>query len=83
MGITMPYIAAGAFILGMALSYLLFARTASRQSAELKTDLEAAKELLDQAQAERSTLKQRVADLEYKLKELEKDLSFEQSKSKG
>jgi septal ring factor EnvC (AmiA/AmiB activator) len=67
----------------MALSYLLFARSASKQSVGLKADLQSANELLGQAQEERSTLQQQVADLEYKSKELEKDLSFEQSKNKG
>jgi septal ring factor EnvC (AmiA/AmiB activator) len=76
----MPYIAAGAFILGMAVSYLLFARAASKQAADLKADLQSAKDLLDEAQEERSGLKQQLADLEYKAKELEKDLSFEKTK---
>ncbi len=78
----MPYIAAGVFILGMALSYGLFARTATKNAKSYLADLEAAKGLLDDAQAERSTLNQKIADLEYKLKEAEKDLAFEQSKNK-
>jgi septal ring factor EnvC (AmiA/AmiB activator) len=77
----MPYITAGAFILGMAVSYLLFARTASKQAAEFKADLKSAKDLLDEAEEERSGLKQQLADLDYKAKELEKDLSFEKSKT--
>ncbi|MFT6153120.1 MAG: septal ring factor EnvC (AmiA/AmiB activator) [Bermanella sp.] len=77
----MPYIAAGAFILGMAVSYLLFARTASKQVVEFKADLRSAKDLLDEAEEERSGMKQQLADLDYKAKELEKDLSFEKSKT--
>lgn len=77
----MPYIAAGTFILGMALSYLMFARSATKKFNDCLADLEAAKGLLDDAQTERSGLKQQVADLEYKLKELEKDLAYEKSKS--
>jgi septal ring factor EnvC (AmiA/AmiB activator) len=76
----MPYIAAAAFILGMALSYFMFARTAANNSKSYLADLEAANALMADAQQERSTLKQQIADLEYKMKELEKDLAFEKSK---
>ena len=76
----MPFIATGCFILGMMVAYVLFARTASKNANDYLADLEAAKALLDDAQEERAKLKQQVADLEYKLKEAEKDLAFEQSK---
>ena len=77
----MPYIAAGTFILGMAVSYFIFARTATRNSKAYLADLVAANELMEDAQKERATLKQQVADLEYKMKELEKDLAFEKGKA--
>lgn len=70
----MPIIAFGALIVGGLLSYFLFAHTAKKRAAECLEDLKAAKGLLEQAQEERAQLKQRVADLDYKVKELEKDL---------
>lgn len=70
----MPLIALGAFVLGGLLSYFLFAHTAKKRADECLGDLKAAKGLLEQAQEERAQLKQRVADLDYKVKELEKDL---------
>lgn len=77
----MPFIAGGAFVLGLVISYFLFARSAANKANSALADLEAAKGLLDDAQAEREQLKQKVADLEYKLKETEKDLAYERSKS--
>ena len=77
----MPFIAGGAFVLGLVISYFLFARSAVNKVNSFTADLEAAKGLLDEAQKEREALKQKVADLEYQLKESEKDLAFERSKS--
>ena len=77
----MPFIAGGAFVLGLVISYFLFARGATKKANSYEADLTAAKGLLDDAQKEREQLKQKVADLEYKLKELEKDLAFERSKN--
>jgi predicted nucleic acid-binding Zn-ribbon protein len=74
----MPYIIAGAFILGLATAYLLFARSANNRVKEYEEDLKAAKSLLDDAQTEREQLKQELADYQYKMKELEKDLQHAQ-----
>lgn len=79
----MPFIAGGAFVLGLVISYFLFARGAIKKVEGFSADLEAAKGLLDDAQGEREQLKQKVADLEYQLKETEKDLAFERSKSQS
>lgn len=77
----MPFIAGGTFVLGLVMSYFLFARSAVNKANTMSADLEAAKGLLDDAQKEREQLKQKVADLEYQLKETEKDLAYERSKS--
>jgi septal ring factor EnvC (AmiA/AmiB activator) len=77
----MPFIAGGTFVLGLVISYFLFARSAANKANSMSADLEAAKGLLDEAQKEREQLKQKVADLEYQLKEVEKDLAYERSKS--
>lgn len=74
----MPAIAAGAFILGLVIAYLLFARPTKKRADELENDLKAAKSLLDDAQKEREQLKQELADCQYKMKELEKDLNHAQ-----
>ena len=76
----MPFIIGGSFILGLLLAYGLFARPALKRVADNKSDLQAAKGLLDEAQQERSQLKQELADLQYKMSELEKDLAFERNK---
>lgn len=70
----MPVIAGGAFILGLVIAYLLFARSAIKRASQYEEDLKAAKSLLDDAQKEREQLKQDLADCQYKMKELEKDL---------
>jgi len=77
----MPAIAAGAFILGLVIAYLIFARPASKKVSAYEEDLKAAKTLLDEAQEEREKLKQDLADCQYKMKELEKDLNHQQSKN--
>jgi septal ring factor EnvC (AmiA/AmiB activator) len=74
----MPFIAAGAFILGLVIAYLLFARSANKRANLYQDDLKAAKSLLDEAQKEREQLKQELADCQYKMKELEKDLKHAQ-----
>ncbi len=74
----MPVIAAGTFILGLVIAYLLFARSANQKVARYEDDLKAAKALLDEAQKEREQLKQDLADCQYKMKELEKDLNHAQ-----
>ncbi len=76
----MPFIIGGSFILGLILAYGLFARPAHKLLKEHKADLQAAKGLMDEAQQERATLKQELADMQYKIKELEKDLAFERNK---
>ncbi len=76
----MPYILGLSFFIGVVLTYVLLARPALKRVAEHKGDLEAAKKLLDDAQQERTTIKQELADLQYKMGELEKDLAFERSK---
>ena len=74
----MPFIAAGAYILGLVIAYLLFARSANNRANQYQEDLKAAKSLLDDAQKEREQLKQELADCQYKMKELEKDLRHAQ-----
>jgi len=74
----MPVIAAGAFILGLVIAYLIFARPVNNRAKQYEADLKAAKELLDEAQKEREQLKQQLADCQYKMKELEKDLNHAQ-----
>ena len=76
----MPFIIGGSFILGLLLAYGLFARPALKRVADNQADLQAAKGLLDDAQQERSQLKQELADLQYKMSEMEKDLAFERNK---
>ena len=76
----MPFIIGGSFILGLLLAYGLFARPALKRVADNQADLQSAKDLLDEAQQERSQLKQELADLQYKASELEKDLAFERNK---
>ena len=74
----MPFIAAGTFILGLVIAYLLFARSANNRANQYEDDLKAAKSLLEDAQTEREQLKQQLADCQYKMKELEKDLKHAQ-----
>ncbi|MEY8247817.1 MAG: hypothetical protein RPR98_02505 [Bermanella sp.] len=76
----MPFIIGGSFILGLLLAFGLFARPALKRVAQQQTDLQAAQGLLEQAQQERSELKQSLADAQYQLNELEKDLTFERNK---
>ena len=77
----MPYLLTGAFIVGMLASSFMFARSATKKAQSYLADLEAGKGLMEDAEAERKGLKQQVADLDYKLKEIEKDLAFEKSKN--
>lgn len=70
----MMWIAAGTFVIGLVFAYLVFTLPAKRQADGHTEDLKAAKSLLDEAQKEREALKQKVADLEYQLKETQKDL---------
>lgn len=77
----MPIIAAGTFIIGLVLAYLIFARPAVKRASLYEDDLKAAKSLLDEAQSERESLKQQLADCQYKMKELEKDLNHAQKSS--
>lgn len=74
----MPFIAAGTFILGLVIAYLLFARSANRRANQYEEDLKAAKSLIEDAQKEREQLKQELADKQYQIKELEKDLNHAQ-----
>lgn len=74
----MQFIIAGAFILGLVTAYLLFARSANKRAQAYALDLKAAKSLLDDAQQEREKMKQELADCQYKMKELEKDLKHAQ-----
>lgn len=74
----MPFILAGAFILGLVIAYLLFARPSVKRAKQYEEDLKAAKSLLDDAQKEREQLKQSLADCQYKVNELEKDLKHAQ-----
>lgn len=67
-----------AFIAGLVLAFVFFARPAKALVKNHSEDLQAAKRLLDEAQIERERLKQQVADLTYKLGELEKDLASAQ-----
>ncbi|GAA6135164.1 hypothetical protein NBRC116188_19540 [Oceaniserpentilla sp. 4NH20-0058] len=74
----MPFILAGAFILGLVIAYILFARPSVKRAAQYEEDLKAAQSLLDEAQKEREQLKQSLADSQYKVNELEKDLKHAQ-----
>lgn len=77
----MPYIIAGAFLAGVLVSYFFLARPVRNAMLQHQENLKESKSLLESAMNERDELKQRIADLEYQNKELEKDLSFERSKS--
>jgi len=77
----MPIIAAGTFIIGLVIAYLIFARPAAKKVSLYEEDLKAAKTLLDEAQSERESLKQQLADCQYKMKELEKDLNHAKKSS--
>jgi len=76
----MPYIIAVAFLGGVLVSYFLLARPVRNSLQDHQSHLKESQNLLESAQQERDQLKQQIADLEYKNKELEKDLSFERSK---
>lgn len=77
----MPYIIAGAFLLGALVSYFFLARPVRRALLQQQEGLQDSQNLLEAAQTERDQMKQQIADLEYQNKELEKDLSFERKKS--
>ena len=71
----MGLLVAAAFIAGLVIAFVFFARPAKSLAKSHGDDLQAAKRLLDEAQIERERLKQQVADLTYKVGELEKDLA--------
>ncbi|WP_396587468.1 hypothetical protein [Bermanella sp. R86510] len=77
----MIWIAAGTFGLGFVFAYFMLAQPARKLANSHGDDLQEAKGLLENAQSERQELQQKVADLEYKLKEQEKDLAALQRKS--
>ncbi len=77
----MPFIIAGAFLAGVLVSYFFLARPVRNALKEHQGHLEESQVLLNKAQQERDDMKQKIADLEYKNKELEKDLAFERKKS--
>ena len=77
----MPYLIGGAFLAGMLLSYFLLARPVRNKMLQQEEGLKESQSLLEAAVTERDEFKQRIADLEYQNKELEKDISFERSKN--
>ncbi len=76
----MIYLAVLGLLVGMLLAYGLFAYPARKSLLVLNEDLKLSKTLLEDVQKDREQLKQQVADQQYKLNELEKDLAFERSK---
>lgn len=70
----MLYFLTGAFLLGVVVSYFFLAMPARRAITTHQDHIKESQSLLEQAKKEREELKQQVADLEYKNKELEKDL---------
>ena len=76
----MFFLIAVGFSVGIVVAYGLFAYPAGKTIGNLTEDLKLSKSLLEEAQKDRSLLKQQAADQQYKLNELEKDLAFERSK---
>ncbi len=70
----MPLFVGLGFALGALLVYGFIAHPARKSNKSCQEDLKAAQALIESAQQERETLKQQVADSQYQLKELEKDL---------
>lgn len=70
----MPFVLAFVLIGGMGISYLLFAMPMKTALQNARNDLRESEKLLQQASDAQGELKQKVADLEYKLKEAEKEL---------
>lgn len=70
----MPFVLAFVLIAGMGISYLLFAMPMKTALKNARNDLRESEALLKQASDAQAELKQKVADLEYKLKETEKEL---------
>lgn len=75
----MPYLIAVAFLAGVLVSYFLLARPVRKSLQQHQEHIKESQTMLETAQQERDQMKQQIADLEYKNKELEKDLSFERS----
>ena len=76
----MIYLAVLGLLVGMLVAYGLFAYPARKSLGALNEDLKLSKTMLEDVQKDREKLKQQVADQQYKLNELEKDLAFERSK---
>lgn len=72
----MIYMLAAALVLGIILSYFLFTFPVRNQLKERQADLQESHRLLQAAKEEKDAMKQKVADLEYKLGESQKDLAF-------
>lgn len=70
----MPFVLAFVLIAGMGISYLLFTMPMKTALKNARADLRESETLLKQASDAQVELKQKVADLEYKLKETEKEL---------
>ncbi len=73
----MIYMLAAALVLGIILSYFLFAFPMRKQLREQQSDLMESHRLLQAAKEDKDAMAQKVADLEYKLGESQKDLAFE------
>jgi len=76
----MIYLVILGFLVGILVAYGLLAYPARKSLGVLNEDLVQSKNLLEEMQKSRDQLKQEVADQQYKLKELEKDLAFERSR---
>lgn len=76
----MIYLAVLGLLVGMLVAYGLFAYPTRKTLVALNEDLKLSKTMLEDVQKDREKLKQQVADQQYKLNELEKDLAFERSK---
>ncbi|MCP5326600.1 MAG: hypothetical protein H7A09_09805 [Oceanospirillaceae bacterium] len=70
----MPFILALVLVAGMGISYLLFAMPLKTALQNARDDLRESEKLLKQASETQGDLKQKVADLEYQLRDAEKEL---------
>lgn len=70
----MPFILALVLVAGMGISYLLFAMPLKKALQNARDDLRESEKLLKQASDAQGDLKQKVADLEYQLRDAEKEL---------
>lgn len=70
----MPFILALVLVAGMGISYLLFAMPLKKALQNARDDLRESEKLLKQASDTQGDLKQKVADLEYQLRDAEKEL---------